>query len=97
LIKYTRAFAALDGDSTDTISSFDTLRKPTSPITLYPLTSNTTAPDGTATVSLGKTGSSGNAGDKRTFYVGVYLPATSSQNQLQGLISTFGLNWHIQQ
>ncbi|HET8529211.1 MAG TPA: hypothetical protein VFL60_09890 [Gaiellaceae bacterium] len=97
VIKDTTAFAALDGDTTDTISSFDTLRKPSSPVTLYPLTSNTTAPDSTATVSLGKTGSSGNAGYQRTFYIGVYLPATSSQNQLQGLISTFGLNWHIQQ
>jgi hypothetical protein len=99
VIKDTSAFNALDGDLTDTISNFDTLHRPNAPVALYPLTSNTTAPNSAATVSLGKYGSAGNAGYQRTFYVGVYLPAWSSlpQNQLQGLISTFGLNWHIQQ
>ena len=35
----------------------------------------------------------------RTFYVGVYLPAPAgtNQNALQGLQSTFGLTWHIDQ
>jgi hypothetical protein len=35
----------------------------------------------------------------RTFYVGLYLPvpAGTPQNQLQGLSSTFGLTWHIDQ
>ena len=35
----------------------------------------------------------------RTFYVGLYLPvpAGSNQNALQGLASTFGLTWHIDQ
>ena len=35
----------------------------------------------------------------RTFYVGVYLPApaATNQNNVQGLVSTFGISWHIDQ
>ena len=35
----------------------------------------------------------------RTFRVGLYVPAPAgtNQNQLQGLSSTFGLTWHIDQ
>jgi len=99
VIKDTSAFDALNGDTFDTVSNFDTTWKPDSSLTLYPLTANNTAPSNTATVSLGKYGSTRTAGNKRTFYIGVYLPAPSStsQNQLQGLLSTFGLLWHIQQ
>lgn len=99
VIKDTTAFDALNGDSFDTISNFDTAWRPDQSLTLYPLTANNTAPNNAATVSLGKVNSSGTAGYQRTFYIGVYLPAPSStaQNQLQGLFSTFGLNWHIQQ
>jgi hypothetical protein len=99
VIKDTTAFDALNGDSFDTVSNFDTTWRPNSSLTLYPLTANNTAPNAAATVSLGKYNSTGTAGYKRTFYIGVYLPAPSStaQNQLQGLLSTFGLLWHIQQ
>ena len=99
VIKDTTAFDALNGDTFDTVSTFDTTWRPNAALPLYPLTANNTAPNSAATVSLGKYNSTGNAGYKRTFYVGVYLPAPSStsQNQLQGLLSTFGLLWHIQQ
>lgn len=98
-IKDTTAFDALNGDSFDTIANFDTGHKPTAPLQLYPLTTNATAPSSTSTISLGKYGSAGTAGYQRTFYIGVYLPAPSgqAQNQLQGLLSTFGLTWHIEQ
>jgi len=98
-IKDTTAFDAMNGDSFDTIANFDTGHKPTAPLQLYPLTTNTTVPNSTATVSLGKYGATGAAGYQRTFYIGVYLPAPSgqAQNQLQGLLSTFGLTWHIEQ
>jgi hypothetical protein len=35
----------------------------------------------------------------RTFQVGLYLPAPAgtNQNPLQGLASTFGITWHIDQ
>lgn len=93
----TAAFVALNADQTDTISAFDTLHRPNAQINLYPLTGNGTAP--TAAAGLGKFGTSGNAGYQRVFYIGVYLPALSGQfqNQLQGLLSTFGFNWHIEQ
>lgn len=99
VIKDTTAFDALNGDSFDTVSNFDTTWRPNSTLPLYPLTANNTAPNSAATVSLGQYNSTGTAGYKRTFYIGVYLPAPSStaQNQLQGLLSTFGLLWHIQQ
>jgi hypothetical protein len=38
-------------------------------------------------------------GASRTFYIGLYVPKPSSlnQNYLQGLFSTFGLTWHMDQ
>ena len=99
-IKDTLAFASLDADS-HTISNFDTLRKPTSPIQLYPLNQDGTnlrlgVVNNAATTWLNKHGDNGS---QRVFYIGVYMPVASgqSQNQLQGLISTFSLNWHIEQ
>lgn len=104
-IKDTTAFDKLNGDSVDTISNFDTANGENHPLHLYPLTSNTTTPNTLATVSLGKYGTTGTTGagasgaSQRTFFIGVYMPAPSAttQNQLQGLISTFGLTWHIEQ
>jgi len=91
-VKDTTAFSALDGDATDTISSFDTGHPQTGRIQLYPVTANNTT-NNAATVELNR---NNDAGYSRIFYVGVYMPA-SSANQLQGLVSTFGLNWHIDQ
>ena len=99
-IKDTLAFASLDAD-THSISNFDTLKKPNAPIQLYPLNQDITNPrlgvlNNTATTWLNKHGDNGS---QRIFYIGVYMPVASgqSQNQLQGLISTFSLNWHIEQ
>jgi hypothetical protein len=86
------AFGALDGDTTDTISAFDTGHPQTNRIELHPLTGNGTA-DSLAAVELNKHGDSGSS---RVFYVGVYMPS-SGTNLLQGLQSTFGLDWHIDQ
>ncbi|HEX7083629.1 MAG TPA: hypothetical protein VF186_05910 [Gaiellaceae bacterium] len=82
----------LNPDQADTISKFDTLHNGSSgKIPLYPLTANGTAST-TAPVALAHSAT-------RTFYVGVYLPGppANNQNPLQGLSSTFGLTWHLDQ
>jgi hypothetical protein len=85
----------LNGDQSNTVSNFDTLHPSSGEVLLYPPngygTLNTTAP-----VWLGHSGSSNST---RTFYVSVYMPKPSGSNQnvLQGLSSTFGLTWHIDQ
>lgn len=91
----TTAFGALNGDPGDTISQFDTGHLQTGRIQLYPVTGNN-AVNTTATIELNKHGS---AGYQRVFYIGVYMPAPAGtpQNALQGLVSTFGLSWHIDQ
>jgi hypothetical protein len=91
----TTATGALNGDGTDTISNFDTGHPETGLVRLSPLTNNNVT-NAAATVWLNKHGDSGY---QRTFYIGVYMPAPTAtpQNQLQGLVSTFGLNWHIDQ
>jgi hypothetical protein len=81
----------LDANTTDTISNFDTLHDgQRGPIQLPPVTSNAA---GATTLTQLPHGSS------RTFLIGVFLPAPtgSSQNQLQGLVSKFGLTWHVDQ
>ena len=91
----TSALTSLNSDTTDTISNFDTLHPVGGRIQLVPVLSNGTL-DTNATVQL----SHFNSGNySRTFYVGLYLPvpAGSNQNALQGLASTFGLTWHIDQ
>jgi len=91
----TSALTSLNSDTTDTISNFDTLHPVGGRIQLVPVLSNGTL-DTNATVQL----SHFNTGNyTRTFYVGLYLPvpAGSNQNPLQGLASTFGLTWHIDQ
>ncbi len=83
---------ALNADTTDTITNFDTLHNGSvGPIELAPVTGNGTLQTG-STVELA-------AGAARTFLVGVYfpLPTGVNQNALQGLSSTFGLTWHIDQ
>jgi hypothetical protein len=93
VVKDTSAFTALNGaNASSTISTFDTAHS-ASPITMAPLTGNGSS-NAAATVQLAKHGASG---DTRVFYVGVYFPSSSNQNALQGLVSTFGLTWHIDQ
>jgi hypothetical protein len=97
-VKDTTAFNALNGTNpSSTISNFDTAHGPGHAITMAPLTANGTVA-ANPTVELGKSGSSGATPDTRVFYVGIYIPnGGSNQNNLQGLFSTFGLTWHIDQ
>lgn len=99
VVKDASAFSALNGTNTSsTISNFDTAHHSSGPIYMPPLTGNGAANSGSS-VQLAKKGGTGSVGDTRVFYVGVYFPAGSGQNQnnLQGLLSTFGLTWHIDQ
>lgn len=94
VVQDTSAFAALNGSNpSSTLSSFDTSHAASGSIPMPPLTGNGTANTGSS-VQLAKHGSSG---DTRVFYVGVYLPSSGTQNSLQGLLSTFGLTWRIDQ
>lgn len=84
---------SLNADTTDTITNFDTLHNGgVGPIELAPVVGNGTLQTSGQTVELA-------AGASRTFLVGVYfpLPTGINQNGLQGLSSTFGLTWHIDQ
>jgi hypothetical protein len=88
----TGPLAKLNGDSTDTLTNFDTLHDGTrGPIQMPPVLSNG-AIGATALTQLVHDAS-------RTFLVGVYMPAPtgSNQNPLQGLSSKFGLTWHVDQ
>ena len=80
-----------------TIGSFDTSKSGINGIALYPVTANGVAATG-APVSLPKYDSSAHT-SARTFYVGVFLPNGNggNQNTIQGLMSTFGLTWHLGQ
>jgi hypothetical protein len=88
----TGPLSRLDSDSTDTLANFDSLHDGArGPIQLPPVLSNGSI--GATTLTQLTHGST------RTFLVGVMLPAPtgSAQNTLQGLQSTFGLTWHIDQ
>jgi hypothetical protein len=79
-------------DAADTVTNFDTLHSQTTGRIYMPpiLTSGTL--DTANPVELAKSGGT------RTFEIGAYVPAPSvNQNFLQGLQSTFGLTWHIDQ
>lgn len=100
-ISDTTTLNSLNSDTTDTISNFDTVHKQTGEIQLYPISANGTA-NTNALVELNRSGTANSAtqpGATRYFYVGVYLPSPTSinQNQLQGITSTFGFTWHIDQ
>jgi hypothetical protein len=89
----------LNSDSTDTISNFDTAKNFSNKLELPALTTNgghVLSGGGYSSVELAKHGTTG---DTRVFYVGVFFPAGSgvAQNATQGLSSTFGLSWRIQQ
>ncbi len=83
--------------STDNVSAFDTAHHlAAGKLELFPVTTNghTDTTSGAAELTHYNTGTY-----TRTFYVGLYLPAPggSNQNALQGLASTFGLTWHMDQ
>jgi hypothetical protein len=82
---------AMNGDTASTITNFDTLHNSNGRIPLAPVTASGSV-NATAAVQLAH-------GDARTFLVGLYMPLPAGQNQnyLQGLQSTFGLTWHIDQ
>jgi hypothetical protein len=98
VVKDATAFTNLNGsNSSSTISNFDTAHLATGAIFMPPLTGNGT--DNTSsTVQLAAHGDA-NSKDIRIFYIGVYFPSPSgtNQNYLQGLMSTFGLTFHIDQ
>jgi hypothetical protein len=101
-IKDSSAFSDLNGTNpSSTISNFDTSHNPAQGITVPPLTANGTTASN-PTVELSKAGTAGNTSgtppDQRVFYIGIYIPnGGANQNNLQGLFSTFGLTWHIDQ
>jgi hypothetical protein len=92
----TTTLGTLNSNATDTITSFDTAHNGAAgKIQLYPVTSNGTI-DPAGPVQLNHFGSGTYS---RTFKVGVYVPAPAgiNQNPLQGLQSSFGITWHIDQ
>jgi hypothetical protein len=78
--------ADLNTNNSDTLAAFDTQTAAT-PIELKPVSSSGT---------LASSGSELAPNTSRTFQVGLYLP-TSAGNAVQGLESTFGMTWHIDQ
>src|SRR5665213_454905 len=83
--------SAMTADTTSTITGFDTLHNSTGRIPLAPMTANG-AINAAAAVQL-------NGGAVRTFVLGLYFPTPPgiNQNYLQGLVSTFGITWHLDQ
>ena len=91
----TTSLGSLNSDTTDTITNFNTAHGSVGRIQLYPVTANGVV-DTNATVQL----SHFNSGTfSRTFRIGLYVPAPAgtTQNELQGLSSTFGITWHLDQ
>ena len=89
VITDTTTLTTLASDTTHTISLFDRTKNYSLKQELTPVTANGVT--GPATNDLASAG-------VRTFVVGVFIPGpTTPQNQLQGLKSTFGLTWHIDQ
>lgn len=91
----TATLGTLNSDTTDTLTNFDTAHGAAGRIFVPPVTANGTI-DANAPVQLGHFGTSN---DTRTFQIGVYMPAPTgvNQNPLQGLSSTFGITWHLDQ
>lgn len=83
--------------STDNVSAFDTAHHLSAgKLELYPVSGLATVDKTSGAAEL----THYNSGTyTRTFYVGLYLPAPvgSNQNAIQGLASTFGLTWHMDQ
>jgi hypothetical protein len=91
IVTDTTSLAALNPDTTDTITNFDTAHNTIGKIQLFPVTADG-AVDSLASVEL-------HSATNRIFHLGVYFPAPAgiNQNALQGLKSTFGITWHIDQ
>jgi hypothetical protein len=98
IVTDTAAQSALDSNAgTDNISAFQTAhRLAAGKIELFPVSNNGQIDQTSGAPELAHSGASNSA---RTFYVGLYLPVPggSNQNPLQGLASTFGLTWHLDQ
>lgn len=91
----TTTLGSLNADTTDTLTNFDTLHNGSQgPIELKTVTANGTLQSSGPTTEL----ATGTAA-ARVFQIGVYFPQPAGQNQnaLQGLSSTFGMTWHIDQ
>jgi hypothetical protein len=92
------AQSSLDSNApTDNVTAFQTAHHLSGgKIELFPVSGNGTIDLVSGTSELTKYNGSNFT---RTFYVGLYLPVPggSNQNALQGLASTFGLTWHIDQ
>lgn len=83
----------LDSDTSHTLQNFDTGHNGTSgQVQLYPLSANNTDVTNGSVNALAAQGT-------RTFIVGVFLPSGTGlgTNAVQGLMSTFGLSWQLQQ
>jgi hypothetical protein len=88
----TASIGTLNSDTVNTVTKFDINHDSrTGPIQLAQLTGNGQAGQ-TALTQL-------TSGATRTFLVGFMLeaPTGTTQNTIQGLFSTFGLTWHIDQ
>jgi hypothetical protein len=98
IVTDTAAQVALDSNAgTDNISAFQTAHRLTAgKIELFPVSNNGQIDQTSGAPELAHAGASNSA---RTFYIGLYLPVPggSNQNPLQGLASTFGLTWHLDQ
>lgn len=89
VITDTTTTGTLANDTTHTISKFDTTKNYGLKQELTPVSANGVT---------GATGTDLASSATRTFVVGVFIPGPAgSQNYLQGLQSTFGLTWHIDQ
>jgi hypothetical protein len=93
-----KALSDLDSTSgnTNTVSNFDTLYGGVNHIQLYPVASDGSV---TSTAGLVRLAHYNSGTYARTFQIGFYLPSPTggNQNTLQGLASTFGMTWHIEQ
>lgn len=98
IVTDTTAQGTLDSNaSTDNISAFQIAHRLTAgKIELFPVSNNGQIDQTSGAAELTHAGTGGSA---RTFYIGLYLPVPpgSNQNPLQGLASTFGLTWHLDQ
>jgi hypothetical protein len=95
LVTDATTLTTLNADVTHTLTNFDTTTKGSSHVELTPVTANGT----TAAAATDLPHYDSGVTDTRTFYVGAYFPNPTGglQNQLQGLLSTFGITWHIDQ
>jgi hypothetical protein len=98
IVTDTAAQSALDSNAaTDNISAFQIAHRLTAgKLELFPVSNNGQIDQTSGAAELTHSGTGGSA---RTFYIGLYLPVPpgSNQNPLQGLASTFGLTWHLDQ